>query len=85
MTLELTEENWMVELAELAREGRISKITQSQLTELIHTGGKRGILMSPEAFTRLTAEVFTIKFPATRKKFILVHKADRALFTPTEW
>lgn len=85
MTPELTEGNWAVELAGLARQGKISTFAQAQLTELIHTGGKNGISMPAETFTKLTNEVFTIKFPAVKKKFVLTHKAGRAYFTKTEW
>ncbi len=85
MTPELTEGNWAVELAELARQAKISRFAQSQLTELIHTGGKHGVSMPAEVFTKLTNEVFTIKFPAAKKKFVLTYKAGRAYFTKTEW
>ncbi|MEK7644754.1 MAG: hypothetical protein AAB391_00310 [Patescibacteria group bacterium] len=85
MTPELTEGNWAVELAELKRQGKISAFAQAQLTELIHTGGKNGISMPEDVFKKLTAEVFTIKFPAVRRKFILTYKAGRAYFSETEW
>lgn len=85
MTLELTEGNWTAELAKLVRQKVISDLAQPQLTELIDSRGKKGILMSEKEFERLTAEVFTIKFPATKKKFILTHKKGRTYLTSTEW
>ncbi|MEI6346071.1 MAG: hypothetical protein WCO79_02455 [bacterium] len=85
MTPILTEKNWEVELATLQRQGKISTFARSKLTELLHAGGKMGITMPETDFKKLTDEVFTIKFPAIQKKFILTYKACRAYLSKTEW
>jgi len=85
MTPELSEGNWVVELAELARAGKISAFARDQLTEIIHTGGRSGITMSEVDFRKLADEVFTIKFPETKKKFMLAYRVSRAYISKTEW
>jgi|GEM_PF-2413582 len=85
MTLELTERNWCVEIAALKDQGKITPFTAQHMIDIIHTGGKRGIPMSDKDFSKLTDEVFTVKFTDTRHKGILVYRGDRAYLSKTEW